>query len=98
MRIFQFKFRNKSFCLDLRSGIIALLDMLICSLLARRSDFALRIANKLAYLQRKCILRKLTKKKYLVLVENQPGVYLVSLAAAFVSSRNAHPPKGRSVA
>ena len=37
--------------------------MLICSLLARRSDFALRIANKLAYLQRKCILRKLTKKK-----------------------------------
>ena len=62
-QFFSSNSETSPFCLLLRSGIIALLDILICSLLARRSDFALRIANKLAYLQRKCILRKLTKKK-----------------------------------
>ena len=41
---------------------------------------------------------KTWQKKYLDLIENQSGVYLVSLAAVFVSSRNAPPQKRKSVA
>jgi len=50
------------FCLHLLSNTIAPLDMLICILCARRSDFTPHTANRLAYLQKKCVLRKLTKK------------------------------------
>ena len=60
MKNFQFIFqrccyipKQVLFCLHLLSSIIAPLVMLICSLLAKRSDLAPRLCKK------KCILRKL---------------------------------------
>ena len=94
-KIFSSNSETSPFCLHLLSVIIASLDMQPAGqafrLRAGHSEQATLYAKEMYF-------EKTWYKKYLDLIENKSGVYLVSLAAVFVSSRNAPPQKRKSVA